>query len=372
MDFFVPGLVEGAGAFAREHGLIIDPRWAVRADWMPDQPGWDAVLVNIVDHDESLGRVASLRIPMVNMNQRTEHIFPKALFDYASCAAPVVEEFVRLGLERVAVVDWPTDPVERHARKGLLVEARKSALTVVPIEGWVSGYKLGESAERLVDALGSLGEGVGFFCAHAGLVYSMMKVMDRRDLRIPVIVIDKDVQRTAEMSPIPLTAVVPDFWQQGYEAARLAYEMLEGRLEPGRRKVVRSKFCQLVRRESTGSLTTKDPAVVKALHGIQESDLSILSVDAVVRYVGVSRRTLEQRFKRETRTTLHQAILNRQMDDATRLLIAGDMTVSEVADACGFSSVHYFSSAYKRERGVTPGSIRRTGAGGSGGSGAAG
>jgi hypothetical protein len=53
-----------------------------------------------------------------------------------------------------------------------------------------------------------------------------------RGLRIPeevaVIVIDKDAQRTAELAPVPLTAVVPDFWQQGYEAARLVHRMIEG------------------------------------------------------------------------------------------------------------------------------------------------
>ena len=34
MDFLVPGVIDGAGAYAREHGLRIDARWSVRADWV--------------------------------------------------------------------------------------------------------------------------------------------------------------------------------------------------------------------------------------------------------------------------------------------------------------------------------------------------
>lgn len=39
MDYVVPGVIEGAGAYLREKGLRIDARWSVRADWTPAGDG---------------------------------------------------------------------------------------------------------------------------------------------------------------------------------------------------------------------------------------------------------------------------------------------------------------------------------------------
>ena len=359
MDFFTPAIIEGAGAYARENDLALDPRWSIRADWMPDDSGWDIALVHIVDQTESTGRIERLGIPIVTMGYHYGKHFPKVLFEHAAAGAAAIHEFQRIHIRRVAISTQGRDPVDLRSRKGVFTAARRLGVEIAAMTPWTGDNQIEAAAENIVDKMEELGADSGYYTPHAGVAYSVARAMQRRNIRFPIIVTDKDAQKTAEMSSVPLTTVVPDFWQQGYEAARMAHELLDGRVGRGARVVRRVKACRIVRRESTGQLTARDPAVVKALHGIRESSLPDLTVENLVRYVGVSRRTLEQRFKKEVRTTLHQAILQRQMDEATRLLQAGGLTVSEVADTCGFSSVHYFSAAFKRERGVTPGSIRR-------------
>ncbi len=59
MDYFVPGITLGAGAYAREHDLRLDTRWSVRADWMPENPHWDGVLLNLVDMDHAMEKLGS-------------------------------------------------------------------------------------------------------------------------------------------------------------------------------------------------------------------------------------------------------------------------------------------------------------------------
>jgi hypothetical protein len=61
MDFMNPGYIDGAGAYARQHGIRLDARWSVRADWMPERPAWEGVLVNLVDMETAYLRACGRR-----------------------------------------------------------------------------------------------------------------------------------------------------------------------------------------------------------------------------------------------------------------------------------------------------------------------
>jgi LacI family transcriptional regulator len=115
----------------------------------------------------------------------------------------------------------------------------------------------------------------------------------------------------------------------------------------------------LERRESTRVTGSRDPLVAKTLHLIRERPVENLGVDALARMAGVSRRSLEMKFRKETGKTIHEAVVGRRMSEAKRLLTVGDISIAEVAERCRFSSVHYFSAAFKREVGETPGRYRR-------------
>jgi LacI family transcriptional regulator len=192
-------------------------------------------------------------------------------------------------------------------------------------------------------------------------VVNLIDALAERGVRVPedvaLIVIDKDPQRTAELAPVPLTGVVPDFWQQGYQAAALLDHMID-HPKPHHR-ILRVPPVGLVRRESTGIASSRDPVVKKVLHLLEGQIGQHLGVAELARLTGVSRRTLETRFRRETGKTLHEARIQRQMDKAKRLLRNPGRTVAETAHECGFSSVHYFTTAFKRELGVTPGAYRK-------------
>lgn len=364
MDFFVPGVIDGAGAYARESGITIDSRWAVRGDWMPSQQDWDGVLVHLVDRSDVWERVHALGVPVVNMSSRTSDVYPKVEIDFAAAGRRAVAEVAAGGIRTVALLDHHSEPVGRRFNLGICCEARKLGLEVHWLGEWSLGKEFEQTALQLAMALAGLPSRSALLCAHAGVAYSILRQLVGLATRIPeeiaVVVLDKDVQRTPEMAIIPMSAVRPDFWQQGYVATRLLHGILRGSDHPGR-KLIRIRQNSFIERESTGRPTTRDPAVRKALHGLEEGDLQSLSVDGLVRYAGMSRRTLEQRFKKELGTTLHRAISKRRIDEATRLLRAGDLTVAEVGFQCGFSSLHYFSTAYKRETGQSPGRIRQEG-----------
>lgn len=95
-------------------------------------------------------------------------------------------------------------------------------------------------------------------------------------------------------------------------------------------------------------------AVTKAMRYIQVSlGDPELSNAAVAFHVGLSERRLGVRFKDETGQTINEYITAVRMERAKELLTAGRM-VYETAEAVGYRSAQYFSSAFKAQTGVSP------------------
>lgn len=362
MDFLVPPMIDGAGAYARQHGIRLDARWSVRADWMPERPDWDGVLVHLVDMEHAHQRAAGLGLPMVHLSGWLgNRALPRVDCDYAACGLMAAEEFRRLGLRRVAGMSGSRSGADFRSYRGLWAGVRRHGLDFVRLPAWRKDVSWTEMMRVAAREIAALAHPCGVFLPHAGATVALMDELRRLGVRIPedvaLIVIDKDPQRTTELAPVPLTAVVPDFWQQGYDAAALLHRMIL-RDDP-RCSIRRVRPVGLVRRESTGVKGVSDPVVAKVMHLLGEPVGKTAGVAELARLAGVSRRSLEVRFRKQTGMTLHAAQMKQRMDEAKRLLGNPGTSVTEVAFGCGFSSVHYFTTAFKREVGITPGAYQR-------------
>lgn len=79
-----------------------------------------------------------------------------------------------------------------------------------------------------------------------------------------------------------------------------------------------------------------------------------LSVEMIAGRVGISRVHLHRKLKELTNQTTRDFIRNIRLKQAASLLIDKNLTVTEVAEATGFSNLAYFSSAFKDLYGVSP------------------
>ena len=86
-------------------------------------------------------------------------------------------------------------------------------------------------------------------------------------------------------------------------------------------------------------------------HNLNNADLS---VDRIADEVGISRVHLHRKMKELTGQTPHDFIRNIRMKKAASLLASGDMNVSEVMYACGFSNAASFSTVFKKMYGMSP------------------
>ncbi len=101
------------------------------------------------------------------------------------------------------------------------------------------------------------------------------------------------------------------------------------------------------------------PRVASALAYIHAHFAEDLLLRDVAAHVGLSTDSLERLFRRVTRLTPKQLLLRVRFDHAVRLLRRPDMTVSQVAHACGYSDHSAFTRKFRRMAGISPQAYRR-------------
>lgn len=83
-----------------------------------------------------------------------------------------------------------------------------------------------------------------------------------------------------------------------------------------------------------------------------------ISVDLIAKQLGITRRTLERRFRDQGGRTVQQELIACRMQRAKRLLGQTHVPIKYVAFAAGFSSLSNLCKVFQRELGITPGQYR--------------
>ena len=109
-----------------------------------------------------------------------------------------------------------------------------------------------------------------------------------------------------------------------------------------------------------GDAPSTDEVVAEALAWITENVGSNKSIGYLADKLGVSRRTLDRRFKTATGTSVRAYWQKNKMRLAQELLGETDLPVGEVAWRVGYQDGGYFSYLFRREMSVTPHEYRKT------------
>jgi LacI family transcriptional regulator len=116
----------------------------------------------------------------------------------------------------------------------------------------------------------------------------------------------------------------------------------------------------VVRRRSTDVLVVENPGVGRAVQYVREHLDESFGVEALLREARVSRRSLEQGFKRALGCTPHAFLCRARVDRAKDLLAKPKrMKLTEIAAACGFTDLRRFRLVFARCEGMTPAEYRR-------------
>ena len=114
------------------------------------------------------------------------------------------------------------------------------------------------------------------------------------------------------------------------------------------------RFCSELVRAHEKAYSAKDERIVAAKRYIDENFKERECLAAAVSHSGISSRRFNDLFKGIFGTTPQRYIIERKIEEARSLLDASTLSVTEIAEQCGFSDLYYFSKVFKEHHGVSP------------------
>jgi LacI family transcriptional regulator len=173
---------------------------------------------------------------------------------------------------------------------------------------------------------------------------------------VAVIGVDKD-EIFCELSDLPLSSVILNTQQIGFEAAALLARLMAG--ESVKTSSILVKPMGVIARQSTDILAIDDRHIAAALKHIREQACDGLDVESILKVVPLSRSVLERRFSQILGISPKAEILRVRLDRVCRLLAESDLPLAEVAQKAGFEHPEYMSRLFKKKMGITPGEFRK-------------
>ena len=154
----------------------------------------------------------------------------------------------------------------------------------------------------------------------------------------------------------PLSSVIINDDQRGYQAAAVLDQMMAGHAPPS--ETIYVEPAGVVSRASTDILAIDDQTLASALRYIRDHACDSITVDDVVRAVPLSRSVLERRFRRTVGRSVNDEIVRVRLNRAVSLLCETQMELKAIAQKAGFGSPSYMGAVFREKLGRTPGSYR--------------
>lgn len=99
--------------------------------------------------------------------------------------------------------------------------------------------------------------------------------------------------------------------------------------------------------------------IEKAIIYIHRNYQKDLSLRCVAEYVFLNSEYFSRRFKQEVGVKFSEYLMNFRLQKAKNLLESGNMQTGEIAVQVGIDNFSYFTSAFKKKYGMTPGEARK-------------
>jgi AraC-like DNA-binding protein len=101
------------------------------------------------------------------------------------------------------------------------------------------------------------------------------------------------------------------------------------------------------------------PAVARALSLLQTRFRENWSLDRLASESGMSRSRLAQLFRRQVGSSIHKVLNKVRVAHAQALLKESNLSISEIAEDCGFATSQHFARIFRQQAGSTAAEYRR-------------
>lgn len=338
-------------------------RGALPPSWIANWQG-DGIIARI-ESEAIANKLSSLSIPIVDVSAaRHAPSTPYVETNDEKIAELAVRHFVERGFETFAYCGdpgfaWSTMRRDQFAKRvgelgGTLHELQSTSRLS-------SDYSWNAERSRLAEWLQELPKPIAVFACYDIKAQQVLQVCREVNIAVPesvaVLGVDND-RLLCELCTPPLSSIIPDAVQTGYQAAALLDRMMSGDHVPPEGHLIDPLGVET--RQSTDVLAIEDAEVAVALQFIRENHWRGIDVSDVLKVSMLSRRVLDKRFRVSIGRTPHQEIMRLRLERVKRMLMETDLPLAEIAERCGFENSEYMPVVFRREIGQTPSSFRRS------------
>jgi LacI family transcriptional regulator len=363
------GLLRGIHAYVQEYGpwstyLTELGRGDPAPKWVIDNLEGDGVIARI-ENRRIAHAVMNIGLPVVDVSAaRTVPELPFVETDDIMIARLAAEHLIERGFHHYAFCGderykWSTWREEEFVR---IVTQRGHGCPVYrhQPEGGSAPSNMAEEERQLSTWVRQLPKPIGIMACYDLRGQQLLEICRRMGIAVPdevaVIGVDND-ELLCNLSDPPLSSIIPDTHRTGYEAARILDRLMSNKRCKTRE--LRIAPLGIVTRQSTDVLAIADSDISQAVRFIRQHACDGINVDDVLQAVPLSRRVLENRFKKLLGRTPHDEILRMQFQRVVQLLTESSLPLAKVAEQAGFQHAEYLSVAFKRRYGVPPSHYRQ-------------
>ncbi|GLO60353.1 XylR family transcriptional regulator [Vibrio sp. MACH09] len=375
-------VIEGIGEYLQasqcEWDIFLEEDFITHLEHFEDWKG-DGIIADF-DNPDIVKMLENTDIPVIGVGGSYEdnHDYPDVPYVATDNHALVELAFQHLkqkGLENFAFYGIPADSWKQWAH-----EREKAFNKLVKADGYTGSVYRGSNTSsqtwqydmnRLADWLQSLPTPTGIIAVTDSRARHLLQVCEHLNIMVPdkVAIIGIDNEELARyLTRVSLSSVGQGCKEMGYRAAKMLHKRLVHTEKAHSDQSETEKTShngqpiqhvlvaptKVYERQSTDYQALNDPYVIQAMHYIRHHAFKGIKVDQVLSHVGISRSNMENRFKEERGHSIHQEIHNSKLNRACSLLRNTDLPIQEISELCGYPSLQYMYTVFKKDINHTP------------------
>jgi LacI family transcriptional regulator len=346
---------EGIARYAGQHGWHLNV--SILKDFqLPDHWQGDGIVTSLNNSRQLEEFVLNAGVPTVDLSTWREDIdLPRVAADNPAIGRLGAEHFISLGHKNCAWFGLASNPATRarfYAYRDTLAAAGIDCIrldTVTPQDAnYISG-RLMELPKPLAVYTKSDYDSAWI----ANLCYDA-------DLRVPddISILGADDNRLiCDCQWVTLSSVRYDLSRIGYEGAAMLDQLMQGKTLEVPIKLIGPDGITI--RQSTDALAVTDKLVREVLRYLKENLRLTLGTEAIAEKFGISRRSLELRFRAQMHRSIREYLIRLRIEEAKHQLQNTREPIETIAALTGFCNAPHFSRTFKELVGRSPSQFRR-------------
>jgi LacI family transcriptional regulator len=290
---------------------------------------------------------------MICIGEDLTHLgVPSVLFDDAAVGVMAAQYLMSRGIQSFGCYGFPhhTWSLQRAAGFRETIEAAGFAYSGWGDKPWVGepppDTQIGGWLQSLPKPAGVLACCDRWGRALVGLSRGLIPVPEE----LAIVAVDND-ELMCRLARPPLSSIQLASRHVGETAGELAVELIAGKTAPDHPILVPPEG--VVTRQSTDVLAISDPDVAALELLIQKNFKDPINVEWLLRRVPGDRQRLSRDFRRIMGRPMLAELRRIRIEAAKQLLAGSRVSMSEIADRCGFPNTKRLAMAFRQETGST-------------------